>query len=373
MLFLFFETSQAQFDQAGGNRSLFAGASGVTIGATHQQWTIQDSGTVSQQSAPITVSVPLSNRSLMTITNSGYSSGFDTAKLSGLVDTRLMFSYVFPGDKFWLSGGVSVPTGKTKLTSSELQLSSLVSQAAFAYRTPSVGQGLNGNLSLVYAGTITRRMVLGIGLSYYYKGTYDPVKAITLSYDPGDEFSANLGFDYITFSKAARFSIDITGTYFLQDKAKDAVKQYTVFQSGPRAIVVAAYSLKAGPSSHAVQLRFRYRQPNTFYSNNIATKYDAALQTEGLYSFSTPLAEWLQGSAVAEAKLFAADQVPIGGIPVETGKANIVSAGVDGTFLFSTVVMPTLSLRAASGTVTLENKVRSVTGLEAGLGVRVMF
>ena len=373
MLFMFFETGSAQFDQAGGSRSIFAGASGVTIGAVHQQWTIKDSGTVSQQSAPVTVSVPLSNRSLMTITNSGYASGFDTAKLSGLIDTRLMFSYVFPGDKIWLSGGVSVPTGKTKLTSSELQLSSLVSQAAFAYRTPSVGQGLNGNLSLVYAGTITRRMVLGLGLSYYYKGKYDPVKAITLSYDPGDEFSANLGFDYITFSKAARFSIDITGTYFLEDKAKDAVKQYTVFKSGPRAIAVAAYSLKTGSSAHAVQVRFRYRQPNTFYSNSVATKYDAALQTEGLYSFSTPLTEWLQGSAMAEAKIFAADQVPIGGVPVETGKANIYSAGVEGTFLFSPVVMPTVTLRMASGKMTLENKVRSVTGLEAGLGVRVMF
>jgi hypothetical protein len=369
-IFLFFDIASAQFEQPGGSRSLFAGASGVTIGGMTQHWTIKDSGTISQQSAPISFSVPLSNRMLLSVTNSGASTSFDTSSLSTLVDTRLSLSYVFPGDKIWLTGGVSVPTGKTKLTSAQLTLTSLVSQTAFAYRVPTFGQGLSGNLAVVYAGTITRRMVLGVGLSYFYKGKYEPVDAASkFEYDAGDEFSVNLGYDFITYSKVARLSLDMTATYFLDDQLNGK----KVFRSGPRFIGLAAYSLKSGSMNHLVQIRSRYRLPNTFYSGETQTKYDATLQMEGQYTLSYPVAEWLQGSAVGEIKNFSSDQVPVGGVPIETGKAQIISAGVDGTFLFSSVIYPTVTLRFATGTVTMENRTKDVLGIDAGLMVRIVF
>lgn len=367
---LFFDNASAQFEQPGGSRSIFAGASGVTVGAVSQQWTIKDSGSIMQQSSPFSLSVPLSNRMLMSVTNSGASTSFGSEKVSGIVDTRVSLSYVFPGDKFWLTGGVSVPTGKTKLTTSQLTLASLVSQTAFAYRVPTFGQGVSGNIAVVYAGTITRRMVLGIGLSYFYKGKYEPVEAASkFEYDAGDEFSVNLGYDFITFSKVARLSFDMTATYFLDDQLNGS----TVFRSGPRFIGLAAYSIKSGSMNHLVQLRSRYRLPNTFYNSGTATKNEATLQMEGQYTVSYPIAEWLQGSAVGELKNFASDQVLVGGVPIESGKAQVISVGADGTFLFSTVIYPTLSLRYATGSVTMENKVRDVHGIEAGLMIRVVF
>ncbi|MFZ4619645.1 MAG: hypothetical protein ACOYNS_03740 [Bacteroidota bacterium] len=367
---LFFDIASAQFEQPGGSRSIFAGASGVTLGAVAQSWTIKDSGTISQQSAPFSLSVPLSNRMLMSVTNSGASTSFGSEKVTGIVDTRVSLSYVFPGDKIWLTGGLSVPTGKTKLTSPQLSLMSLVSQTAFAYRVPTFGQGLSGNIAVVYAGSITRRMVLGVGLSYFYKGKYEPVEATsTFNYDAGDELSANLGYDFITFSKVARLSLDMTATYFLDDKLNGK----TVFRSGPRFIGLIAYSLKSGSMNHLLQLRSRYRLPNTFFNGTTETKYDATLQLEGQYSLSYPAAEWLQSSGVIEIKNFSSDQVPVGGVPVETGKAQIISAGADGTFLFSTIVYPTISLRYATGTVVMENHSKDVHGIEAGLLVRVVF
>ncbi len=369
-ILLFFDNASAQFEQPGGSRSIFAGASGVTIGAVTQQWTIKDSGTVSQQSAPFSLSVPLFNRMLISVTNSGASSSFGSEKVSGIVDTRVSLSYVFPGDKIWLTGGVSVPTGKTKLTTPQLKLASLVSQTAFAYRVPTFGQGLSGNMAIVYAGTITRRMVLGIGVSYYYKGKYEPVEAASkFEYDAGDEISVNLGYDFITFSKVARLSFDMTATYFLDDQLNGT----NVFRSGPRFIGLAAYSIKSGSMNHLVQLRSRYRLPNTFYNSGTATKNEAALQMEGQYTLSYPVAEWLQGSAVGEVKNFASDQVLVGGVPIESGKAQIFSIGADGTFLFSSVIYPTLTLRYATGSVTMENKAKDVHGIEAGLMIRVIF
>ena len=277
---------------------------------------------------------------------------------------------MFPGDKIWLTGGVSVPTGKTKLTTPQLKLASLVSQTAFAYRVPTFGQGLSGNMAIVYAGTITRRMVLGIGVSYYYKGKYEPVEAASkFEYDAGDEISVNLGYDFITFSKVARLSFDMTATYFLDDQLNGT----NVFRSGPRFIGLAAYSIKSGSMNHLVQLRSRYRLPNTFYNSGTATKNEAALQMEGQYTLSYPVAEWLQGSAVGEVKNFASDQVLVGGVPIESGKAQIFSIGADGTFLFSSVIYPTLTLRYATGSVTMENKAKDVHGIEAGLMIRVIF
>lgn len=367
---LFFESASAQFEKPGSSRSIFAGASGVTFGGISQTWTIKDSGTISQQSAPVVISVPLSNRMLMSVTNSGASSSFDTSSYSGIVDTRLSLSYVFPGDKFWLTGGVSIPTGKTKLAPQELVLTSLVSQTAFAYRVPTFGQGLSGNIALVYAGTITRRMVLGIGLSYFYKGMYEPVEAASkFEYDAGDELSVNMGYDFITYSKVARLSFDVTATYFLDDNLNGK----KVFRSGPRFIGLAAYSIKAGSMNHLVQLRSRYRLPNTFYTSTSEMKNEATLQIEGQYTLSYPVAEWLQASGVAELKHFGVDQVIVGGVPVETGKADIVSIGADGTFLFSSVIFPTLSLRYATGTVMMDERSRDVQGIEAGLSVRVIF
>ncbi len=367
---LFFESASAQFEKPGSSRSIFAGASGVTFGGITQTWTIKDSGTISQQSAPVVISVPLSNRMLMSVTNSGASSSFDTSSYSGIVDTRLSLSYVFPGDKFWLTGGVSIPTGKTKLAPQELVLTSLVSQTAFAYRVPTFGQGLSGNIALVYAGTITRRMVLGIGLSYFYKGMYEPVEAASkFEYDAGDELSANLGYDFITFSKVARLSFDVTATYFLDDNLNGK----KVFRSGPRFIGLAAYSIRSGSMNHLVQIRSRYRLPNTFYTSTSEMKNDATLQIEGQYTLSYPVMEWLQASGVVELKHFGVDQVIVGGVPVETGKADIVSIGADGTFLFSSVIFPTLSLRYATGTVMMDQRSRDVQGIEAGLSVRVVF
>jgi hypothetical protein len=367
---LFFENASAQFEKPGASRSIFAGASGVTIGGVTQQWTIKDSGTISQQSAPININVPLSNRMLMSVTSSGASTAFDTSSFSGLADTRVSLSYVFPGDKIWLTGGVSMPTGKTKLGAQGLSLSSLASQTAFAYKVPTFGQGLSGNAALVYAGTITRRMVLGIGLSYFYKGNYEPIDAVSkFEYDAGDEFSANLGYDFITYSKVARLSIDITATYFLDDELNGK----KIFKSGPRFIGLAAYSIRSGSMNHLVQLRSRYRLANTFYSSGSELKNNATLQLEGQYTLSSPLTEWLQGSGMIEYKTFGVDQVIVGLVPVETGKASILTFGADGTFLFSSVVFPTVSLRYGTGTVMMDERLRDVQGIEAGISIRVLF
>ena len=371
----FFEILSAQIADPVNDKSIFRGVRGVTMGGVVQQWSIAGLGTISQQSAPISISLPLGNRMLLSVATSGMNTS-TTAKvdssIKGIVDTRFSLSYVLPGDKVWLTAGLNFPTGKTKLdTTKLLKMTTLISQTAFNFKVPTFGQGLGGNFGLVYAGTITRRLVLGIGASYNFKGEYEPINltpSANPKYNPGDEISTNLAFNYITYSKSARLSMDVTATYFFKDKINDVIK----YQSGSRAIGLISYSLKMGTFNHLLQTRMRYRLPNTRFEKD-TTEYTSSTQIEGQYSVSTRVNDWLNGTIIGEYKSYSADQTIIAGNLVETGKAGIASLGGDAGFLFSDIIYPTVSIRYSSGTIVYEGKSYNVSGIEAGVGVKISF
>ncbi len=365
-------TVSAQIEQ-GSDKSIFRGSAGMTFGGTQQQWNLKDSarkkiGTLMQQSAPLTVSFPLANRFLVSVSNSGAISSFDTARSTNIVDTRVSMSYVFPGEKFWFTGGLTFPTGKTELNSAELQLTNLLGQTALGYKVPTFGQGMSGTASLVYASTLTRRSVLGIGLSYFYKGDYKPISGSPIEYDPGDELSLNIGYDYITYGKNARISVDVTSTYFFKDEISGSGP---VFESGPRAIATVIYSLKTETVNHTVLLRSRYRLQNNFIASN--KKFDASLQIEGKYTLGTMLTQSLYGTFVGEGKYYTPDQIPSGITYIETGKAQIGEAGIDLTLVSWQSVLPTIGARYALGAVTINGANYDVDGLKADLSIKISF
>jgi hypothetical protein len=355
------------------DKMLFRSVTGVTIGAVQQQWTIKDTGTFTQRSAPLSIAFPITNRMLFTLNNSGAITSSGSMKVQGFVDTRVSLSYVLPGDKFWFTGGMSFPTGKTSLTVSELTLSKFISQTAFAYKVPTFGQGYGGNLGMAYATSFTRRLVFGVGTSYFYRGTFEPISLGTgstaLEYNPGDEVSANAGIDYTTYSKSARFSVDITGTLFFVDQLSGR----DIFKSGPRVMTFIVYSLRTDDIQHLVNARIRYRLKNTFYNAGMSTEYDAAVQYEGQYSATMQLNPWLMGTGIVEFKYHTADQVPFGTGIVRTGNSTIGSIGTDFAFMVSEIVSPALTLRYAAGTTTIDDIAYDVTGFEAGIGLKISF
>jgi hypothetical protein len=363
--------SDAQFAKPGyDEKLLFRGMTGVTIGATEQEITLGDYGTISQFSSPISIAVPVSQRILFTASNSGATTSRDSGgiKVQGLVDTRLSLSFVLPGDKVWLTAGASIPTGKTSLSSEQLDMSTYTSQAALGYGVPIFGQGVNGNFGIAYASSITRRLVFGVGSSYSYRGAYTPVNG-GKEYDPGDEITANAGIDYTTYSKEARFSADITGAYYLQDTYNGE----KIFQSGPRIMAFLAYYLKTGDYSHLMSVRIRYRLYNTFYHDSTTKEYSGSIQSEFRYSLTTQLNSWLTGNVVFEPRLYTGDQIEFGTGVVETGKALIVSIGPDFLFTVSDIIIPTLSFRYLAGNITIDGGKENVSGFEAGIGIKVSF
>lgn len=351
------------------DKSLFRGAAGITTGAVQQSYTLNKYGTVAQQSAPLSIAIPLANRMLLMVASSAGMSKADTSKLQGIADTRVSLSYALPGDKFWMTIGASLPTGKTKLTSSELETSTKISQTALGLRIPIFGQGLNVNGGVAYASALTRRLVFGLGLSYAYRGNYEPVNATAITYDPGDEVSANVGIDFITYSKAARVSVDLSAAYSFEDRLNDK----KIFQAGPRAIFLGVYSLKTGTFTHQLTARVRYRQQNTYITDSTSTTYNAGIQAEGQYSLTHQLNQWLVASAVGEIKYYTPDQLLISGQLVESGDAEIGSVGADFLLLVSEVVSPTIGVRYSIGNITIDDIFYELTGFEVNIGLRVSF
>lgn len=363
---------QAQGPASGyGEKLLFRGLSGVTFGGITQTWTIKDSGTVQQYSAPVSVSLPISNRVLLSLSSAAATAKFDTANIQGVTDTRLSLSYVFPGDKLWLVAGVSFPTGHSKLSANEIAVTTLLSQTAFGYKVPVFGQGLNGNLGLTYAMPITRRFIAGFGINYFYKGKYEPVSIpfTTISYAPGGEVSGNIGFDYITLSKKFRFSADLNGTYFFQDKLNNTV----IFQSGVRFIGFFAATIRTESFLHSLQMRSRFRGENSYFTNGLEKKFPSVLQFELQYGAQKTLSSWLTGTLNAEIKNYSEDQIPVGAAIITTGKALVYGAGIDMLFTFSNFILPDVSVKYNQGTVTLENTPLTVTGFEAGINLKMAF
>ncbi len=353
---------------------LFRGVTGISMSAGQQEWKLADLGKLRQQSLPVSIAVPLGNRILFSVSNSPASAKHDTTTVQGLVDTKISMSYVVPGDKVWVNGSVSVPTGKTKLTPIEAQVTKLIAQSALGYRVPVFGQGLNANLGFAYAYSVSRRFVIGIGSSFLYKNKYTPIvipgnSSAKFEYDPGEEISGNIGFDYTTQSKATRISFDATGTYYFPDKLNNV----KIFLSGIRGMGFLVLSQKWGITTHAVQLRGRFRSQNTVYDTTSSSKYKSAQHYEAQYSLSFAVARWLSLTAYGESKNYTSDQFPLNGAIIETGTAKVNSGGIDCGIPISSLFYFSFGGRYNIGKITIDNIERSVSGIEFNGGLRVSF
>ena len=352
-------------------RLLFRGLTGFTLGGWQQEWKLKDEGNVVEQSAPLSLSVPLSDRVLVSVANAPAISTLDSMKLQGITDTRVGFSYVVPGDKVWINGGASLPTGVTKLTENELSVATVLSESAFDYRVPVFGQGTNANLGFAYAYAAQRRMILGFGASYVYKGEYQPasISGYSEKYDPGDEVSVNAGLDYTTFSKAERFSFDVTVTNYLPDK----LDGQNFIQSGLRFMTFAVYSLKWGPITHLLQFRTRLRTQSQLFNSGVAESYKSSQHYEVQYTASWLATKWCDLSGILEGKYHTGDQIPFGVGIYETGKAQLASVGGEAGFTLASWFGVAFDAKYGIGSVVIENVKNNVTGIEFGGSGRVQF
>jgi hypothetical protein len=142
--------------------------------------------------------------------------GATSLSLSGNTDARVRVVGHLAHDLVTVTFGLTAPTGRTALTSSELDALSVLAAPSLQFRTPGLGTG-----AAATAGAVMTRQIGTwsgvIGGSYEYRGSYSPTAAleaglITGDLRPGNMMHFTIGGAYVAgaFRHSVNVSTDVT-------------------------------------------------------------------------------------------------------------------------------------------------------------------
>lgn len=183
----------------------------ISIQPTYQRFEDEDQ-TLTQLSVPVVAVVPFKDRWQLSLRGSGAStSGENLETLSGLTDVRVALSYARSvGDgSLILNASVNAPVGKEDLTRDEFNTARLLSRNFYRFRVASFGQGFGGGTGVTWAIPVTESIVVGIGGSFRYRGSYSPSVGRQEEYDPGEEGRLTGGID-IQLDQYSALSTDVS-------------------------------------------------------------------------------------------------------------------------------------------------------------------
>ncbi len=134
--------------------------------------------------------------------------------LDGLTDVKLRGTWRLPGENWLLTAGVTVPTGKTKLTEAELNAVRVLGAPSLRFQTPALGNGFGGLGGVVYT-THLAGWSWGFAASYEFRGTFEPVEAASLGFTtldlkPSNTLRFSVGTDGIVGQTAMSFNVSST-------------------------------------------------------------------------------------------------------------------------------------------------------------------
>ncbi|GMQ80759.1 MAG: hypothetical protein BMS9Abin05_0188 [Rhodothermia bacterium] len=203
-----------------------------------------DTLSVSQLSIPLSVTAPLGNDLTLSFFVSQMSTTGDKMEdLSGLSDAQLILSYArrAGAGSVIISLGANLPTGKKDLTKEEFETAVLISQRAFDFQVPSLGQGFGLSPSVTWAVPVGANTAVGLGASYQVRGTYRPLDTLTGDYTPGNEILLTGGLD-TRLNTESTLSLDVTHTIY----ASDQLREVDIFEAGSKTNVSAMYRYVRG-------------------------------------------------------------------------------------------------------------------------------
>lgn len=249
--------------------------------------------TLRQWSAPLAVVVPFQDRWQVSLQGGGASTGGnDLQTLSGLTDVRAALSYAQPvGDgSVILNANVNAPTGKEKLSRREFITATLLSQNFYRFRVPSYGQGFGAGTGLTWAIPVTESIVLGLGGSVRYNGSYQPLVGRQEEYDPGEEGRLTAGID-IQVGRLSALSADVSVVTY----GTDTVGEVEQFQAGNQFSVRVQYLREGEGQTIRVLGSYREQEKSTLPLRRDANRNLQVLPSHAKAEarYTAGLAEWI--------------------------------------------------------------------------------
>ena len=189
---------------------------------------------VQQFGLPVTAASPLGGgwrvdvttlfaHGTVTYTDPKASGGTRTAALNGLSDLRLRASGRLLNDAVVMTIGVNAPTGRTALTTTQFSTLRILAAPGLGLGSSPVGAGPSGTVGVVY-GAQAGPWGLAMGGSYEFRGSYQPVAALSAGapsadFRPGGVIRASLGADRVIGPH--RLSLAFAADVFSDDKLRN--------------------------------------------------------------------------------------------------------------------------------------------------------
>jgi hypothetical protein len=186
-----------------------------------------------------------------------------TYSLEGFSDVQFGGHALILNEQVLLTFGLNLPTGKSRLSSEQYTVATILSQPALGFRTPSLGQGLDYSVGLSHAREMGSWSIGG-GVRYMGRGRYQPFEEMDFYYDPGEEVTMTFGLH------RGPVTADLLYTLYSSDKW-DGEK---VFQSGNRITLQLLARFRPDPVELVFLIRDRLKAKNRIGSGSV-------LETEG--------------------------------------------------------------------------------------------
>lgn len=310
----------------------------------YTHWNLDDtygSASVDQVTTPLNGFVPLQENTELRFYAAGVSTSADiydyNYKLSGLCDVRLQLNQSLSDDRFLLSLGLNLPTGKKGLSVTDNRpVMEILTQNYLSFPIRRLGEGFGVNM-LAGAATSSGNLRYGATVSYQINGAYEAYDGES-DYNPGNMFSASASAD----SKSDNWSFlgDITFTTSSTDKIDDrkVFKQSTEFDLH----VATAYNSKAytfnGDAGYLIRGRnIHYDSTEAVFDQLKLYGNEFYLSGRLAYSF-TPL--WYI-APLGELRLIAGNEYDFGsshtiGLGAEIGRSIGEGTGIAAGFKYNT-------------------------------------
>jgi hypothetical protein len=338
---------------------------GVAAGATFQSYTFQSASTVGVDKISLTT-VPFSARAVLgdrfdLTVNGAFASatltrpGSQASMLSGLTDTEIRLTYALRQDRIRLSAVGLAPTGKAKLTASEMDVAGVVAADLLPFAITNWGTGGGIGVNAAFAIPAGDATSFGLSAGYVVAREFEPLDASTFAYRPGNQLQIRAAADH-TIGSSVKGSLQVVYLHYSQDQGDGA----NLYQAGDRLQGVGSLAFSVGASDAGILYGGYLRRQQGKYTDVVLLTPSQDLIYTGV-GFRHSI-----GGAV----LVPSVDVRLLGNEAGVEQGNTIAAG---TGLELTVGQAQLvpSVRARFGRLTVRSGQESgFTGLEFGITLR---
>jgi len=258
--------------------------------------------------------------------------------------------------------GVSLPTGQSRLEGDQPTVAAALAMNALDFRVPTLGQGLDVKASAAFAQEFGS-IVLGGGVGYLMKGSFQPYKESDLKYNPGDEITATLGADKNI--EMGSNNLRLTGDFTLTLYGKDQVDGKEVFKSGNKMLIELRSLYHASSMDFLLYLRDRTKGKNDRGLGSLSTE---ALNSNGnqleIGSISYfPMNQAVRLKALLESKIYSKNEY-------ESNGALVLGVGTGLQYQLSSRMFLDSQFKFLKGSLKNRSDSISITGFEVGAMLR---